>query len=98
MENTTPNVHDNPPVIRQLDDAAMAAFDERWGEDHPDPRGATAALLASPTQAMFDAQVVELQAAGQMLQSPLTDEEARWLADELRDQQVLIYLLPSPQQ
>ena len=80
----------------ELGPAAASTFDDRWGEDHPDPAGATAALLADPSRAMFDLEVLDLQTTGQLAASPLSDEEARWLAEALRDTQVMIYLLPAP--
>lgn len=78
-----------------LTDDGRRELQGRWGDD-PNAAQAIDDLLASPTRTMFDEGVLDLQLAGQVTSSPLSDEEARWLRDELRRTEVVAYLLAAP--
>lgn len=53
-------------------------------------------LLVDPTQTMFDVRVLQLQVDGLLDASPLAAEDAAWLLAELREIEVLGFLLPAP--
>lgn len=78
-----------------VDDAGRLLLAEPFVDGPIDPDARVAALLADPARAMFDEAVLEQQLAGRTTSSPLTDDEARWLLDELRDLRVVLYLLPA---
>ena len=79
-----------------LDDAGLAKQHDQMSQDGDPSLQRVTDLLADPTRAMFDANLLRLQLDGHTTSSPLSDDEARQLLNGMNKVSVLAFLRGAP--